>query len=235
MFGLVVALVLWRSANRTLLPGAYAALAHVPPAMPAQQQDEGFAIINDSRLPEARLSEPYEVQLLARGGALPIHWQIEKGALPPGVVLEANGRLRGRVHSGGEFHFTVSVRDSSGQHARKDFVLLVHSALELKWKSLAHVDGNRIDGSVEVSNSTPDDIDLTFVVLAVAPNGRATAIGYQHFPLRKGITDQELPFGDTLPRGAYVVNVDAVGEVAPKNLIYREHLQTHALQVAVGP
>jgi hypothetical protein len=234
MFGMVLALVLCPGANRDLFPRADAAAARVPPGAP-QPQSEGFAIINDSRLPDAKLSEFYEVQLLARSGAPPMHWQIEKGTLPPGVALEPSGRLRGVVHSGGDFHFTVSVRDSSNQHARKDFVILVRSAMELKWKNMARVDGNRIDGSVEVSNATPDDIDLTFVVLAVAPNGRATAIGYQHFPLHKGTTGQELPFGDTLPRGAYVVNVDAVGEVIPKKVIYREHLQTHALQVAVGP
>jgi sorbitol-specific phosphotransferase system component IIA len=79
-------------------------------------------------------------------------------------------------------------------------------------------------------------MDLTFVVLAVALNGRATAIGYQHFVLRRGTIAKELPFGETLPLGGYVVHVDAVGEVAAKNLIYRERMQTpSALQVTVGP
>jgi len=38
----------------------------------------------------------------------------------------------------------------------------------------------------------------------------------------------ELPFGETLPRGGYVVHVDAVGEVAQRNLdlLYRERMQT---------
>jgi hypothetical protein len=87
-----------------------------------------------------------------------------------------------------------------------------------------------------VSNTTADDVDLTFVVMAVASDGRATAIGYQHFVLRRGTMAKELPFGETLPHGGYVVHVDAVGEVAPKNLIYRERMQTpSALQVTVGP
>lgn len=72
--------------------------------------------------------------------------------------------------------------------------------------------------------------------MAIAANGRATAIGYQHFVLVRGTIGKELPFGETLPHGAYVVNVDAVGEVAAKNLIYRERMQTpSALQVTVGP
>jgi hypothetical protein len=224
--GVVLALILFHSADRDLFPAATAA---------QPQQDSGLTIVNDSRLPEASPLQSYEVRLLARGGAAPLRWHLEKGALPPGIALDPNGVLRGAARTGGEFHFTLSLRDSSNQHAQKDFVILVHSALELKWKSLARVDGKRIDGSVEVSNATPDDIDLTFVVLAVAPNGRATAIGYQHFPLRPGTIGQELPFGDTLAPGAYVVHVDAVGEVISKNVIYREHLETHALHVTVGP
>lgn len=236
MGSVVLALALYLSATSSLLAVANAGGAHPlqPPA--ARQQDEAeFIIVNDSHLPDAYPMGNYEVHLLARGGAPPLHWHLEKGGLPPGINLEENGLIHGAARSGGEFHFTVSVRDSSNQRAQKDFVILVHSALELKWKSMAHVDNNRIDGSVEVSNTTRDDMDLTFIVLAVTPNGRATAIGYQHFPLRKGTMGQELPFGDTLPHGAYVVHIDAVGEVIPKKMIYRQHLQTGPLQVTVGP
>ena len=66
--------------------------------------------------------------------------------------------------------------------------------------------------------------------------GAATAIGYQHFVLPKGTLAKELPFGETLPHGGYVIHVDAVGEVAPKNLIYRKWMETPGpLQVTVGP
>ncbi len=218
-----------------LLPardGAGFARGQVPAEAPP---DAGLNILNDSELPATSPLAYYEVRFTTSGGTLPLHWRVEKGALPPGIELEANGLLHGAARSGGEFRFTISVRDGSGQRAQKEFVLVVHSALEVRWKSVAHVNGNRIDGSVEVSNQTLDDMDLTFVVLAVAPNGRATAIGYQHFRLRRGTVGQELPFGDTLARGAYVVYVDVVGEVAPKNVIYREQLQTHSLQIAVGP
>jgi hypothetical protein len=122
------------------------------------------------------------------------------------------------------------------QAVQKAFVIRVRSALTLSWLTPAHVSGNRIDGSVQVSNTTPDDMDLTFIVMAVAENGRATAIGYQHFLLRRGTVGKALPFGETLPHGGYVVHVDAVGEVAARNLIYRERMQTPgALQVTVGP
>jgi hypothetical protein len=122
------------------------------------------------------------------------------------------------------------------QEVQKAFVLRVRSALTLNWKAPARVNSNRIEGSAEVSNTTPDDMDLTFIVLAVAENGRATAIGYQHFVLRRGTIAKELPFGETLPPGGYVVHVDAVGEVAAKKLIYRERMETpSALQVTAAP
>ena len=67
-------------------------------------------------------------------------------------------------------------------------------------------------------------------------NGRATAIGYQRFPLKKGTTDFEIPFGETVARGYYVVHADGVAEVAEKNQIHRARLQTPVpLQVVAGP
>jgi len=106
----------------------------------------------------------------------------------------------------------------------------------MEWKKYARVSGNRVEGSVVVSNSTEDDFDFTFIVLAVAEDGRATAIGYQRFDLKSGVDSLELPFGETLPRGAYVVHVDAVAEVPPKDAIYRARLQTkEKLPVIVGP
>jgi hypothetical protein len=234
--GAVLLLSFCLSAHSALFPAAVAGAAYAPqPPAAQQQEDSSLAIMNESQLPEASPLGGYEVRLVARGGTAPFQWRLEKGALPPGIELEQNGRLHGAARNGGEFHFTASVRDAGDQHAQKEFTILVHSALELKWKTMAHVDGNRIDGGVEVSNATPDDMDLTFIVLAVAPNGRATAIGYQHFPLRRGTIGQELPFGDTLARGTYIVHIDAVGEVIPKNVIYREQLQTRPLTVTTGP
>src|SRR5258708_36150536 len=92
----------------------------------------------------------------------------------------------------------------------------VAAAMLMQWKKPAHVTGNRIEGSVEVSNTTQDDFDFTFIVLAVNENGRATAIGYQRYPLKQGTTDFEIPFGETVARGSYAVHVDGVGEVAEK-------------------
>jgi hypothetical protein len=198
--------------------------------------EQGLVIENKSELPDTYPRAPYEYRFLAHGGITTMHWRLEKGALPPGIQLDDSGLLHGEAERVGEFQFVVSVRSGNMAAVQKGFILRVRSALTLKWKNAAHVNGNRIEGSVDVSNTTPDDIDLTFIVLAVPDNGRATAIGYQHSMLRRGTVEKELPFGETLPRGGYVVHVDAIGEVAAKNVIYRDRMQTPAqLQVVVGP
>ena len=203
------------------------------------QGDQELMIDNDSDLPNGYPGRHYELRFHARGAVSGLRWKVEKGALPPGLILDDNGLLRGEPTRAGEFQFTISVREGGRPEesaVQKRFVLKVLSALALNWKDPAHVNGNRIEGSVTVTNTTPDDMDLTFIVLAVAGNGRATALGYQHFLLRRGTIEMELPFGDALPYGGYVVHVDAVGEVARKKLIYRERMQTpKPLQVRVGP
>jgi hypothetical protein len=206
-------------------------------AEPASPQGD-LVIESDRELPDTYPHAQYEFRFRAHGGVPTLHWRVEKGMLPTGLKLDDAGLLHGSPERTGEFEFTVSVRDGGRpqQAVQKAFLLRVHSAMVLKWKAPAQVSANRIEGSCEISNTTPDNIDLTFIVLAVPGNGRAVAIGYQHFMLRRGTIAQELPFGDTLPRGGYVVHVDAVGEVAAKNVIYRERLQTPSmLQVNVGP
>jgi len=74
------------------------------------------------------------------------------------------------------------------------------------------------------------------IIVAVAEDGRATALGYQHFPMRKASAEKEISFGENLPRGAYQVNVDAVAEVASSNTIYRARLEPkEKFRVEAGP
>jgi hypothetical protein len=202
--------------------------------------DEGNGLlIEPEKLPETYPQEPYSVKLFAKGDYVPVlQWRLESGALPPGINLDQNGELRGAAERAGEFEFVAAVRDGGQpqQAVQKVFVIKVVEAIKLEWKVLAHVTANRIDGSVAVSNTTRDDMDLTFDVKAVAENGRATEIGYQHFPLKKGTVGMMLPFGETLPHGGYVIYVNVVGEVAKRNAIYRQRMQTPGpLQVVVGP
>jgi hypothetical protein len=206
--------------------------APAPPQTPS-----GLFIDTDSNLPDTFPHAPYQFRFHARSQGSQ-HWRLLKGALPPGMKLEDDGFLHGQAERIGEFQFTLAVweADSRDEAVQKGFTLRVHSALMLDWKNYAQVKGSRIEGSAAVTNTTPDDVDLTFIVMALPPNGRAVAIGYQHFVLKRGTAEMELPFGDSLPHGGYVVRVDAVGEVAAKKLIYREYLQTPGpLHVNVGP
>jgi hypothetical protein len=195
-------------------------------------------VIDTVSLPATYPRAAYSVRMQARGGMLPYHWRVEKGDLPPGLKLEDDGTLQGSPEKVGEYRFTISVTDNNRPPlaVQREYTLNVVAAMLMQWKNPAHVAGNRIEGSVVVSNTTPDDFDFTFVVLAVNENGRATAIGYQRFPLKQGTTDFEIPFGETVARGSYVVHADGVGEVAEKNQIHRARLQTPvALQVVTGP
>jgi hypothetical protein len=204
----------------------------------ASDADSGL-VIWPVELPDTYPHGPYHLIFQPRGNYVPVlHWKLASGTLPPGIKLDDNGVLRGEAERAGEFQFVLSVKDGGQpqQVAQRAFTIKVVEAITVVWKTLPHVAGNRIEGSVEVTNATPEDIDLTFDVKAVAENGRATEIGYQHFPLKRGTIGMALPFGETLPHGAYIVNVNVVGEVAKRNAIYRQQLQTpQPLQVAVGP
>jgi hypothetical protein len=203
------------------------------------ENDQNGMVIEPGELPVTYPHGLYQVIFRARGNYVPVlQWKVEKGALPPGITLDENGMLHGEAQRAGEFQFLVTVRDGGKpqQVVQKEFVIKVLEAITVAWKVPAHVNANRIEGSVEVTNATVEDVDLTFDVKAVAEDGRATEIGYQHFPLKKGTIGMALPFGENLPHGAYVVYVNVNGEIAKRNAIYKRRLQTPAaLQVLVGP
>jgi hypothetical protein len=205
-----------------------------------QEKDESNGlVIEPTELPDTYPQGMYHVRLQGRGNYVPaLQWKVLSGKLPPGIRLSEHGLLEGSAERAGEYSFVIAVRDGSQpqQAVQRGFVIKVVDAITVAWKVPAHVNTSRIEGSVEVSNTTPEDIDLTYDVKAVAENGRATEIGYQHFVLTHGTIGMELPFGENLPNGGYLVNVNLVGEIAKRNAIYRQMLQTpRPLHVAVEP
>jgi hypothetical protein len=188
-------------------------------------------------LPKVSLWEPYSFRLQASGGIEPYHWHLIGGSLPRGITLEPSGELTGTTEETGQFEFTVLVTDNNRpqQQLQKTFMLSVEIPLSAKWSRRPTVNGQRIDGSIKVSNNTGRDFDLTFIVLAVNEIGRATAIGYQHFPVKRDARDMEIPFGDTLSRGNYAVNVDVVGEEPVSNRIFRVRSVAENQQITQGP
>ena len=206
-------------------------------ASQAQQASPEPLAILDKELPPASLWQQYSYRLQASGGIAPYRWIFVSGSLPRGVELRNFGELDGIPEETGSFEFTVLVGENQNpsEQERKKLVLRIETPLAADWKHTARVDGARIDGSIKVSNHTGRDFDLTFIVLAVNDIGRATAIGYQHFPLKKGTRDLEIPFGETLSPGNYAVNVDVVGEEPISNRIFRARLVSGKQQITQGP
>jgi len=180
----------------------------------------------------------FHIVFHARRGVLPYVWSVADGDLPDGLSLTHDGFLSGVPTRLGTFIFTLRVEDSDqpAHTLDKSFQTEVVAPLLLEWLASPKVRDNRIDGSVRVSNGSKDAFDLTVVIVAVAENGRATAIGYQHFELKAGFTNVEISFGSVLPPDAYVVHADAIAEIPSRHAILRQRLQTaQPLQIVQGP
>jgi len=212
------------------------ALTAVP--VHAQQVQAANSIsISTKALPKASLWGRYTTRLQASGGIEPYHWRLVGGSLPRTVLLNPDGTLTGILDETGQFEFTAAVTDNDKpvKESKQEFVLTTETPLTADWLRKARVNGQRIDGSIKVSNHTGRNFDLTFVVLAVNDIGRATAIGYQHFALKKNTLDMEIPFGDSLSPGNYAVNVDVVGEEPVSERIFRARLVTGKESITQGP
>jgi len=198
-------------------------------------QDPPLTISDKENLPSAHLWERYSYNLTASGGIAPYRWMVRSGSLPHEFKLDEFGELSGIPEEPRQFEFTSVVRDSSNptEQQQKKFVLSTETPLTAEWDHAAHVIGTRIDGSIKVR--TGRDFDLTVIVLAVNDISRATAIGFQHFSLKKDTRDFDIPFGDSVSRGSYVVNVDVVAEEPVSNRIFRVRLVTGEQQVTQGP
>lgn len=194
-------------------------------------------VMQDKNLPEARLWEPYSFQFHASGGIAPYQWQLGGGDLPHGFALDSHGEIAGGPSDGFHSELSILLTDSSRppKQVTKDFTLKTAVPLTADWAAKAKVNGRRIEGSLKISNQTGRDFDLTVIVLAIDDISRATAIGYQHFSLKRDTHEMEVPFGENLARGNYVVNVDAVGEEGISGRIFRARLVTENLPVTQGP
>jgi hypothetical protein len=192
----------------------------------------------DEPIPPIEVGVEFHLFLQATGGAPPYIWSVASGDLPEGISLSPPGLLSGSSAKAGEFSVTLQVQDSNRPPHLINKIIkgAVVSSLLLEWQQAPKVSDNRIDGSLQVSNSSTESFDLTVIIVAVAQDGRATAIGYQHFPLKPGSKNIQIPFGNTMPYGAYIVHADAIAEIPKRNSILRRRLETPtALAVQQGP
>jgi hypothetical protein len=201
------------------------------------QNGSGSLSVPVGDLPTPVLWHPYSVRLPAAGGVGRYHWHLFNGPLPQGLKLADDGEISGTPQETGQFEIELALTDSDDppKQIHKRFALLIETPLAVEWGRKANVNGQRIEGSIKVSNHTGRDFDLTVIVLAVNDIGRATAIGYQHFPLKKNTRDLEIPFGDTPSWGSYQVNVDVVGEEPISTRVFRARLATGKVSVTQGP
>jgi hypothetical protein len=203
----------------------------------AAAQASPLAVV-DEPWPAIDAGVEFHILLHARGGVPPYVWSVAAGSLPEGIALTAEGLLGGRPSKPGPFAVTLRVEDSGRpvHTITKEIRGAVSAPLLLEWLDSPKVRDNRIDGSVQVSNGSNETFDLTVIIVAVAENGRATAIGYEHFPLKARTANVEISFGNALPHGAYVIHADAVAEIPARKAILRQRLQTaQALTVTPGP
>jgi hypothetical protein len=194
--------------------------------------------ITEQAVPALNVGMEFHMFLRASGGSPPYVWSVASGELPDGITLTPEGLLSGRPTKPGKFDLVLKVEDSGRppHSVTKDLHGTVSVSLLLEWLDSPKVHDGRIDGSVQVSNGSQDIFDLTVIIVAVADNGRATALGYEHFSLKPGATNVPITFGTTLPPGPYVIHADAIAEIPARKNILRQRLQTpQPLQIVAGP
>jgi hypothetical protein len=229
---LIVAAVLWACALAQQPATPAQPTAPARPNAPAQTEPAKERLT----MPQATTREAYYQHLRVRAaGTPPWRWTFASGRLPPGLALEANGVIAGTPRNSGDYRFVVAATDSArpARVVEVEVLLAVRDPLAVEWQQaplVANRNGNGIFGTIEVTNNSSMTMDLTVIIVAVNEIGRATALGYQHFPFPPGKT-QTIPFGSTLPRGTYVVHADAVGEIASTNTILRARQQTGNISV----
>jgi len=194
-------------------------------------------VLQTTSLPRGFLRQPYHFKLEAQGGILPLKWEVTAGSPPEGIELTEDGNLNGTPTEVDSFRFVVTITDSGKpvHQFKKQLTLDIVAPLLVQWSRKPQITGRRVEGAIKLSNQTGQDFDLTVVVLAVNEDGRATAVGYQRFTLKRDTEGLEIPFGENLAPGTYDLNADVVGEVAATNSIYRARLEADKLQVLQEP
>ena len=83
----------------------------------------GLTIAGD--VPPAVLGRPYTTQLEAKGGTAPLRWELDSGQLPPGLFIDAAGRVTGTPIEAGSWTARIRVTGArtTRQGERRESVL----------------------------------------------------------------------------------------------------------------
>jgi hypothetical protein len=85
--------------------------------------------ISTTNLPNMVRLRYYNQSLQASGGSGSYIWSISAGNLPPGLVLDPSGILRGRTRVAGNWTFTVTVQDAQNAESTANRPFTVNSTL----------------------------------------------------------------------------------------------------------
>src|SRR5919197_2164485 len=140
---------------------AFSAILVAHAAHGQQAPDPTKLALDLASLPTGSPRHLYKFQFQAHGGIPPMKYAISEGNVPTGMRLGEDGLLSGTPQAVGKYRFTIAVTDSSTppQKAARAFDLRIVQPMLMEWKKDAQVTGNRVAGSVVVSNSTEDKLD----------------------------------------------------------------------------
>ncbi len=82
-------------------------------------------VLSPARLPIAHVGRPYAVKLRVKGGTAPYRWSAAAAVLPPGLRLQASGRIAGTPALAGRTTLRLLVTDAKGRSATRRLVLTV--------------------------------------------------------------------------------------------------------------
>jgi cell wall-associated NlpC family hydrolase len=84
--------------------------------------------ISTTTTPNTEQGRSYYFQLTANGGANPLSWKLEGGALPTGLSLSPSGLISGLASEPETTSFTIGVTDGTGTTTTKSFSVVVGAA-----------------------------------------------------------------------------------------------------------
>jgi hypothetical protein len=115
-----------------LFASALCLISFLPDGIVASQSPAAAISADHIALPEGKQNVEYEFRFESEGGAAPISWRLVGGELPPGLALDASGRLHGLPAKARSeaYKFVVEATDSAAtpQRVAQPFLLLIQAA-----------------------------------------------------------------------------------------------------------
>jgi len=107
-------------------PQATGATFTIVVAAPSQ-----LLITTTSPLPNGTVGVPYSIPLRAQGGEIPYVWTTTSGTPPPGLQVGSGGSLTGIPTQAGNYTFTLTLTDFSGQTTSATFTITIASVFSI--------------------------------------------------------------------------------------------------------